>query len=93
MKGIDDALTIREDDLSGREIAELLSYHLNAAIENSPEGAVHALHLRTWMPWSERPLGKGRGQGRSMPWRYLPALNCTHHRLACKACFVKNYPC
>jgi putative acetyltransferase len=45
MKGLDDALTIRQDDLSGREIAKLLGHHLNAAIESSPEGAVHALHL------------------------------------------------
>lgn len=45
MKGIDDALTIRQDDLSGREIADLLGKHLDAAIATSPLGAVHALQL------------------------------------------------
>lgn len=45
MTGTPDALKIRQDDLSGQQIADLLSEHLNSAIENSPEGAVHALHL------------------------------------------------
>jgi putative acetyltransferase len=45
MTGVDDALTVRVDDLSGSEIARLLAIHLNAAIELSPEGAVHALEI------------------------------------------------
>ena len=41
----DEALTIRSDDLSGPEIAHLLATHRNAAIELSPEGAMHAFDL------------------------------------------------
>tara|TARA_R110002073_G_scaffold243317_1_gene405532 strand:- start:374 stop:850 length:477 start_codon:yes stop_codon:yes gene_type:complete len=36
---------IRVDDLTGSAIAELLQRHLASAIENSPQGAVHALDL------------------------------------------------
>lgn len=45
MSGTASALTIRVDDLSGHEIATLLNSHLDAAIEHSPQGAVHALDL------------------------------------------------
>lgn len=34
---------IREDDLSGAEIAALLEFHIAEAIRNSPPGAVHAM--------------------------------------------------
>lgn len=39
------SLQIRIDDLTGDAIAELLRGHLASAVENSPEGAVHALDL------------------------------------------------
>lgn len=45
MTGQEATLTIRRDDLRGREVTDLLTSHLDAAIEHSPAGAVHALHL------------------------------------------------
>lgn len=36
---------IREDDLSGPEIAALLEFHIAEAIRNSPPGSVHAMPL------------------------------------------------
>ncbi|MFT4515609.1 MAG: putative acetyltransferase [Planctomycetota bacterium] len=45
MPGTPEPFEIRVDDLTGREIAALLQGHLASAIENSPEGAVHALNL------------------------------------------------
>ena len=38
-------LTIRDDDLSGPEITQLLRGHRSAAVANSPPGAAHALDL------------------------------------------------
>jgi putative acetyltransferase len=45
MTGASDPIAIRIDDLTGREIADLLQGHLASAIECSPESAVHALNL------------------------------------------------
>ena len=45
MTGTRSPFTIRTDDLTGRAITELLQAHLAAAIENSPQGAAHALSL------------------------------------------------
>jgi putative acetyltransferase len=38
-------LTIREDDLAGEAIAELLQTHIDSALNNSPQDAAQALHL------------------------------------------------
>lgn len=36
---------IREDDLSGREIAALLEFHVAEAMRHSPPGSVHAMPI------------------------------------------------
>jgi putative acetyltransferase len=57
-------LEIREDDLNGPEIAELLAKHLDFARSTSPPGSVHALDLDSlrvpeitfWSAWSDGKL-------------------------------------
>lgn len=63
-----DTLTIKIDDLSGTEIAKLLSEHLDEMHQHSPPESVHALDLDElrqpditfWSVWSgERLVGCG----------------------------------
>jgi putative acetyltransferase len=57
-------MRIIEDDLSGPEIAELLTEHLAAMVRNSPPQCVHALDLATlrapditfWTAWNKSTL-------------------------------------
>lgn len=57
-------LQIREDDLTGQEIADLLREHLDHMVEVTPPGSVHALNLAAlrspditfWTAWEGNEL-------------------------------------